>query len=84
MFRTVEGCAKETLFVWKFVQTVVVHKHIRDQYRETTWKQKGILVWKSLYFFFLIGWGVGGGGDGDGVSHFTVERIQFRRQFIKI
>lgn len=51
--------AKETPFVWKFVQTVVVHKHIRDHYRETTLKQKGILVWKSLYFFFLIGWGVG-------------------------
>lgn len=48
MFRTVEGSAKETLFVWKFVQTVVVHKHIRDHYRETTLKQKGILVWKSL------------------------------------
>lgn len=59
-----------------FVQTVVVHKYIRDQYRETTLKHKGILVWKSLYFFFY--W-VGGGGDGDGVSHFTVERIQFRR-----
>lgn len=74
MFRTVEGCSKETLFVWKFVQTVVVHKHIRDHYRETTLKQKGILV---LFFY----WVEGGGGDGDddGVSHFTLERIQFRR-----